>query len=63
MKAKIDGSICTGCAVCSDTCPEVFELGDDSIAHVKVEEVPAGCEDQVRDAAASCPVSCIEVQE
>lgn len=63
MKVKVDESTCTGCAVCSDLCPEVFELGDDNISKVKVAEVPAGSEDKVRDAAGQCPVTCIEVTE
>lgn len=63
MKVKVDASTCTGCAVCSDTCPEVFELGDDNLSHVKVDEVPAGCEDRVRESAQNCPVTCIEVTE
>lgn len=63
MKVKIDESTCTGCGVCADTCPDVFELGDDNLAKVKVADVPAGSEDAVRDAAAQCPVTCIEVTE
>ena len=63
MKAKVDESTCTGCGVCADACPEVFEMGDDNLSKVKAEDVPAGCEDKVRDAAAQCPVTCIEVTE
>ena len=63
MKVKIDGSLCTGCAACSDMCPEVFAMGDDSIAVVKVEVVPADQESLARDAASSCPATCIEVSE
>jgi ferredoxin len=63
MKVKIDESACTGCGVCGDTAPAVFEMGDDNIAKVKVEAVPAGSEDAVRDAAANCPVTCIEVSD
>lgn len=63
MKVKIDESTCTGCGVCSDSCPEVFKLGDDNIAKVIVDEVPAGKEDAVREAAGNCPVTCITVEE
>jgi ferredoxin len=30
---------------------------------VKVESVPAGCEDKVKEAASTCPATCIEVTE
>ena len=62
MKASIDESLCTACELCVDTCPDVFEMGDD-VAQVKVDTVPAEFEDDVRDAADSCPAECIEIEE
>ena len=38
-------------------------MGDDMIAAVLVEEVPAGIADKARDAAASCPVDAILLEE
>jgi ferredoxin len=61
MKVEVDASACTGCAVCSDLVPDVFELTDDMISVVKTPEVPAGLEDQVQEAADSCPVTCITI--
>ena len=62
MKAKItDG--CIGDGICADTCPEVFEMGDDGLAHVISEGVPPGVEDKCREAAESCPVVVIELSE
>lgn len=63
MKARIDEMACTACGVCSETAPDVFEPRDDGIATVKVETVPPGSEEAVREAAANCPASCIEVEE
>lgn len=62
MKATVDAGMCTGCGVCVETCPEVFELGSDNISIVKVEVVPPASEGKVREAADGCPVTCIEVQ-
>ena len=39
MKAVVDKDLCTGCGLCEDTCPEVFEMKDD-IATAKVNKVP-----------------------
>lgn len=63
MKAKVDAGMCTGCGVCADGCPEVFKMGDDSLSAVIVDVVPKDAEDRCRDAAAQCPVTCIEIQE
>jgi ferredoxin len=61
MKVEVDANTCTGCAVCTDLVPEVFELNDDNICIVKTPEVPAGLEEKVQEAADSCPVTCITV--
>jgi len=52
---------CTACGLCVDTCPEVFEMGDD-MAEVIVDEVPAEHEDAVQQAADECPVEAIVVE-
>ncbi len=62
MKAKINDG-CIGDGICAEICPEVFEMGDDGLAHVIAEDVPAGAEDKAKEAADSCPVSVIEISE
>lgn len=62
MKVKVDANTCTGCELCVDTSPEVFEMKD-GVAHPKSETVPSGAEDKVREAAQNCPVEAIKVEE
>ncbi len=62
MKVTIDEELCTGCELCVDTCPDVFEMRDD-IAVAKVDEVPEDLEEDVRDAADSCPAEAIIIEE
>ncbi len=62
MKATVDKELCTGCGVCADTCPEVFVL-DDDIARVIVNEVPEGAKESCKEAAESCPVDAITIEE
>lgn len=62
MRAKVDAELCTGCELCCETCPEVFEMGDD-VAVVKVDEVPADAEDCAREAAEDCPSEAIIIEE
>jgi len=60
MVVKIEDT-CTACGLCVDTCPEVFEMGED-IAQVIVDEVSPELEDAVQQAADECPVEVIIVE-
>ena len=62
MKAVVDADECTGCELCTQTCPEVFEMEDD-IAIVKGDEVPGNAEETCRQAVEECPVECITIEE
>ncbi|MCK4301674.1 MAG: ferredoxin [candidate division Zixibacteria bacterium] len=63
MKVKVDAEKCSGDAVCSEMCPEVFEMNDEDIATVIVDVVPPELEDEVREAAEACPEECITIEE
>jgi len=63
MKVKVDRELCSGDAICAEICPEVFIIDDDGLAVVKDEKVPEGLEDDVREAAESCPEECIYIEE
>ena len=60
MKVRIEDT-CTACGLCVDTCPDVFEMGDD-IAQVIVDEVPEGLEAEVQQAVDECPSESIIVE-
>jgi ferredoxin len=62
MKVSVDKDLCTGCGLCSETCPDVFELKDE-VTHVKVEKVPENLIDAVKQAASECPVEAIKISE
>ena len=62
MIAIVDEDTCTGCGVCTETCPEVFELVDD-LAKVIADPVPEDAEDSCRQAADDCPVDAISIQD
>ncbi len=73
MKVKVNKDACIGCGACAQICDEVFELNDDGLSEVKVEEenkekdefvsVKEELQDEVRDAAESCPTGAIEIEE
>ena len=60
MIARVEDT-CTACGLCVDTCPEVFEMGDET-AEVIVDEVPAEHEGDVQQAADECPVEAIIIE-
>jgi ferredoxin len=61
MKVKVDRDSCTGCGLCIDNCPEMFELQGD-VAIAKSADVPADLQDKVKEAADNCPVEAIIVE-
>ena len=60
MKVRIEDS-CTACGLCVDTCPEVFEMGDE-IAEVIVDNVPPELEETAQQATDECPVEAIVIE-
>ncbi|MCQ2443241.1 MAG: ferredoxin [Oscillospiraceae bacterium] len=51
---------CIGCGLCAATCPAVFEIGDNGLAHVTMEDVPDELQDMANEALEGCPVDAIE---
>ena len=73
MKVKVNKDACIGCGACAAICDEVFEINDEGLSEVKVEEnsenkeefvsVKEELQDEVRDAADSCPTGAIVIEE
>ncbi len=63
MKALIDRDGCILCELCADTCPEVFRMGEDGPAETIADEIPKEFEDAAKNAAESCPVEVIHIEE
>jgi ferredoxin len=62
LKAKVDEELCTGCELCVETCPEVFEMQGD-VTVVKVDEVPEDAEENARAAEEECPSEAISIED
>ena len=60
MKLKVDKDICIGCGACGAIAPDVFEMDDEGLATLVVDEIPEEvCEDAI-DAKEGCPTDAIE---
>jgi ferredoxin len=55
MKIAVDKEKCIGCGLCASLCDQVFAMGKDGKAMVKVQkDIPC-----VKEALENCPVSAI----
>ena len=57
MQVRIEDT-CTGCGLCVDTCPEVFEMGVE-VAEVITDPVPLDQMELVYEAEENCPTGAI----
>jgi ferredoxin len=63
MRVVVDVDLCEGNAVCSSVAPEVFVVGEDDLAHVKVEPVPDALRAKVEVAVRRCPRQALALKE
>jgi ferredoxin len=57
-KVTVDSATCVGCGLCEQSCPEVFVVQGDGLAHVKAHACP---EHDLKEVALQCPVESIKV--
>lgn len=62
MKIIVDADLCTGCGLCVDICPEVFEMKDD-VSIVKTSDVSGETAEKVKESQENCPVEAIIIEE
>ena len=63
MRVKIDELLCEGHALCMGIAPDIFEVGDDDLARVLMDEVPEDRRGDVANAVRSCPKQAISIDE
>ena len=62
MKVRVDPELCTGDEICTQLCPEIFEMqGDKAVA--KMKEVTEDLKDCAKEATDSCPSEVIIIEE
>ncbi len=60
MNVKVNSDACIGCGACAAIADEVFEINDEGISEVKVNEIDDSEFDNVKEAIESCPTGAIE---
>lgn len=53
----VDENECTGCELCVDTLPEVFEMTDDDVS--RSSNPDGASEDKIQEVIDNCPAECI----
>ena len=62
-KLVVDESTCIGCGTCVALCPEVFELGEDGKAKVKLQNSKTPkLQAEIDEAIEVCPVKAISLK-
>jgi ferredoxin len=63
MKVAVDFDLCESNALCEGLAPHVFELDDDDLLQVKLDDVDGDDVAAVRRAVAACPKAAISLLE
>jgi len=63
VKVVVDFDTCQSNAVCQGVAPEVFEVRDDGFLYILQENPSEELRSKVEDAARSCPVQAITIED
>lgn len=63
MRVVIDELLCEGHALCMGIAPDIFQVGDDDMGRVVMDEIPEDRRPDVANAVRSCPKQAISIQE
>jgi ferredoxin len=58
-RLTVDRGLCEGYGNCVMQAPDIFDLGDDDIVTVLIDEVTPGDQARVEEAVESCPVAAL----
>jgi ferredoxin len=63
MRVVVDLTLCEGNAVCANVAPEVFVVGDDDLARVKLDPLPDALRAKVEVAVRRCPRQALALKD
>jgi ferredoxin len=61
MKAEVNKALCISCGACKKLCPEVYDIGSENKAYVKVKDVPEFERNDAINAEENCPTDAITI--
>jgi ferredoxin len=63
VRVEVDAAVCEANGVCERLAPEVYELDDEDVLHIKVAALPAHLRDRALQAVDACPKQALTVIE
>ena len=60
---KADFGACQGYANCVDAAPDVYDIDDDGVVVLLTDQIPDEDRPRIQEAARSCPVSALLVED
>lgn len=63
MRVIVDLELCQGHAQCEDAAPEIFEVGDDALSHLRMQDPPEQLRPRIEEAARRCPTDAIRIED
>jgi ferredoxin len=63
MKVIVDPDLCEANALCVAEAPEVFDLTDDEVVDILLQQPPPEMESAVTDAVLACPKQALRIIE
>lgn len=63
MKVTVDLDACEAHGRCTKLCPEVFELDEDDVLHIRVDNIPEEHLERVRIAVERCPKQALALEK
>jgi ferredoxin len=63
MRVVIDELLCEGHALCQGIAPDIFQVGDDDMARVVMDDIPDSRRDDIANAVRSCPKQAISIAD
>ena len=61
MKVRVDPDLCEGHGKCEKAAPAVFELRDDDLSYVLMDDIPESEREKVKNAVRLCPRQAINI--
>jgi ferredoxin len=62
VKVSVDRDLCITSGMCTSIAPEIFQIGEDGLMHILMEDLPPDSAEKAENAVLCCPVEALSVR-